>query len=164
MRNRYPDEEFLTGNALRLYREGFNCAQSVLAAFSPLTGLDEQVAIRIASAFGGGMGRQQEICGVLTGAYMVIGYLYGKPAPDDEAKELIIAMVRELSGRFVKKHGDTHCRVLLGADLNRDEGREFIEKNNLFSVRCEQYVETSCRLLLEIIYQTSSEKKSNVKK
>lgn len=164
MGNSYPDEEELTGNALRLYREGFNCAQSVFAAFSPLTGLDEKVALLTASAFGGGMGRQQEVCGVLTGAYLVIGYMYGKSFPDSEAKEHTIAMVREFSARFSKKHGDTHCRVLLGADMNSDDGKEYIEKNDLFSVRCEQFVETSCRLLLEIIQESSSEKKRNAEK
>lgn len=162
--NKYQDGEELTRNALRLYREGFNCAQSVFAAFSPMTGLDEKVALRTASAFGGGMGRQQEVCGVLTGSYMVIGYIYGKSFPDSEAKEHTIAMVREFSTRFAKKHGHICCSVLLGADMHSDEGKEFIEKNDLFSVRCVQYVETSCRLLLEIIHKASSENKRDAEK
>ncbi len=134
-----------------MFREGFNCAQSILTSFAPFIKLNEHDALRTSSAFGGGMGRQQEICGVLTGAYMVIGCLYGKTtADDDEANERTIELVKDITGRFAALHGNTHCRMLIGADLNTPEGREHIEMNDLFSKRCELYIETVCHLLKEI--------------
>ena len=43
--------------AEKLFYRGCNCAQSVFVAFCDLTGLPEEQAMRLASAFGGGLGR-----------------------------------------------------------------------------------------------------------
>ena len=63
--------------AVRLFREGMNCAQSVFAAFSDVTGIDEELAVRLSSSFGAGMGRMREVCGACSAMFMVAGILYG---------------------------------------------------------------------------------------
>ena len=59
------------------FEAGYNCAQSVLLAFSDLTGLEDKTALAISSSFGAGMGRLREVCGAVSGMFMVAGLLYG---------------------------------------------------------------------------------------
>ena len=56
-----------------LFRKGCNCSQAVVLAFSDVTGLDERTALAVSSSFGGGMGRLREVCGAVSGAFMVAG-------------------------------------------------------------------------------------------
>ena len=58
--------------AQALFLEGCNCAQAVFAAFCDVTGFSRQEAMRLASSFGGGVGRMREICGALSGAFLAI--------------------------------------------------------------------------------------------
>ena len=48
--------------AAELFLSGYNCAQAVAVAFCDVTGLEERQAARMASAFGGGLGRMREVC------------------------------------------------------------------------------------------------------
>ena len=69
------------------FRHGYNCAQSVLLAFAPEIGLDEVTTLKLASSFGGGMGRLREVCGAVSAMFMVAGVLKGYTSPtDDESK------------------------------------------------------------------------------
>ena len=45
--------------AAELFLQGYNCAQAVAVAFCDVTGWDEAFACRLASSFGGGLGRQR---------------------------------------------------------------------------------------------------------
>ena len=63
--------------ARALFEQGYNCAQAVFLAFCDETGFDEKTAARIASSFGGGMGRLREVCGAVSGMFLVLGTLYG---------------------------------------------------------------------------------------
>jgi len=105
-------------DAVACFNEGFNCAQAVLSAYCEQFGLDRETALRIACGLGGGMGRLQETCGAVSGAYLVIGLKSGQCAKDDAAaKEKTYALVQEFARRFEAKNKSTNCRVLLGADL-----------------------------------------------
>ena len=107
------------------FEGGYNCSQSVLAAMCEELGLEREMALKAACGFGGGMGRQQETCGALSGAIMLIGLKYGKVLPDDNtAKEKTYTLVYELAERFREKHGSTLCRDLLGVDLLTGEKEE----------------------------------------
>ena len=63
--------------AVRLFREGCNCSQAVFTAFSDVTGIEKNTALRMSSSFGGGMGRLREVCGALSGAFLAAGCLFG---------------------------------------------------------------------------------------
>ena len=120
--------------AVELFVEGYNCAQAVAAAFGDLTGLDEKTAARMASCFGGGMGRMREVCGAVSGALMVLGIAEGYSEPKDTAaKSIHYARVREFADRFKEKCtqggqcGSIVCRDLLaGASLSNEAGGEEI--------------------------------------
>ena len=105
------------------YRErGYGCAQTVLATFAQDYGLSEEAALRISAGFGSGMGRMCEVCGALTGAFMVIGLKYGKVVTDDVKngtnKETTYRLVADLAKKFEEKNGSIYCRELIGHDLS----------------------------------------------
>ena len=100
--------------AFELFKSGYNCAQAVAVAFCDLTGLTETQAARIASSFGGGMGRMREVCGAVSGMFMVLGLLYGydDPKADTEKKQLYTD-VQALAEEFKKDAGSIICRDIL---------------------------------------------------
>ena len=94
---------------------GYNCAQSIALAFSDMTGLDKEVLSKIACTFGGGMGRLREVCGALSGVFMITGLLYGYFEPEEgEVKAEQYRKIQELGKRFREKNGSMICRELLG--------------------------------------------------
>ena len=100
--------------AAELFLNGYNCAQAVAVAFSDITGLDEQLSARLASSFGGGMGRMREVCGAVSGMLMVVGVLYGYDTPgDDGAKKAQYTLVQSLAEQFRQENGSIICREIL---------------------------------------------------
>ena len=100
--------------AAELFTQGYNCAQSVAAAFCDVTGLHEKIAARMASPFGGGMGRMREVCGAVSGMYLVLGWLYGYDTPgDDVSKKALYADVQAMGARFREQAGSIVCREIL---------------------------------------------------
>jgi C_GCAxxG_C_C family probable redox protein len=97
------------------FRRGYNCSQSVAAAFAPVLGMDEATALRAASGFGGGVGRMREVCGAFLGLTMVIGMVYADPA-DPQDKSRIYGIVQELAQQYRAQNGGNSivCRELLG--------------------------------------------------
>ena len=100
--------------AARLFLEGYNCSQAVMVAFTDLTGLDKKMAARMASSFGGGMGRMREVCGAVSGMLMVAGILYGyDDISDAGAKREHYRLVQDLAGQFREQVGSIVCRDIL---------------------------------------------------
>ena len=100
--------------AAELFLKGYNCAQAVAVAFCDVTGLDADFAARMASSFGGGMGRMREVCGAVSGMLMVAGLLYGYDTPgDDVSKKKHYTLVQALSGKFREETGSIVCREIL---------------------------------------------------
>ena len=101
--------------AIELFFEGANCAQAVFAAFAPLTGVEEALALRLSAPFGGGIGRQREVCGAVSGMCMAAGVLYGyDDIADEEAKKAHYRLIQELCAAFRERFGTIICRELLG--------------------------------------------------
>ena len=100
--------------AAELFLNGYNCAQAMLVAYSDVTGLEEDFSARLASSFGGGMGRMREVCGAVSGMLMVAGLLYGYETPgDDVSKKAHYTLVQELSAQFRAEAGSIVCREIL---------------------------------------------------
>ena len=53
------------------FLKGYNCSQSVVAAFAPQLGLPEEMALRLSAGFGAGIGRMREVCGAFCGVVTV---------------------------------------------------------------------------------------------
>ena len=97
-----------------LFLEGYNCAQSVVLAFAVEMGIPKETAARIASSFGGGLGRLREVCGCVSGMAIVAGELLGYSGPETgKPKADHYALIQELAEEFRKKNGSIICRDLL---------------------------------------------------
>lgn len=101
--------------AINLFEEGYNCAQAVFGAFSEETGMDLETAVKFASAFGGGMGRLREVCGAVSGMFMVLSVLEGYTSPTAKEEKMdLYKKVQGLAEKFKEKNGGTYiCRELL---------------------------------------------------
>lgn len=130
---------------------GYNCAQSVLSAFTKQLNIDDETALKLASGFGAGMGRTQGTCGALTGAYMVLGLKYGKQVPDDNSNDKVAGMIQDLMRKFESEHGFTNCSDLLNVDLKTTEGQFAFNEKKLHSTVCTHCVNSAVNLLEEIM-------------
>lgn len=107
--------------AVSLFKEGYNCSQSVFLAFEDLHHFDRSTAARLSSSFGGGMGRLREVCGTVTGMFLVLGVLYGYEEPKNFTKKSEhYTRVQELAKAFEESHGSIICRELLGLNVKRE--------------------------------------------
>jgi len=147
--------------AERLFREGYNCAQAVLCAFSDVTGIDRAASARMASSFGGGLGRLRETCGTVSAAALVLGIARGYDDPGDyEAKKRHYALVREFAARFREIHGGIVCRELLaGACLQHAAGGDPEPRGEAFYEKrpCPRLVADAARILEEMLEETPEE-------
>ena len=137
--------------AQRYFREGYNCAQSVLLAFGDLTGLEEDVAAKLASSFGGGLGRMREVCGAVSGAAMVLGALYG--GDDHKDKTAAYTEVRKFADVFREHHGTIVCRELLHKLPGEKEGPQASERNAEFYAKrpCARLVFDAAQILEDML-------------
>lgn len=108
--------------ALSYFHKGYNCAQSVFAAFAKQVGLDEASALRLSSGFGAGVGRMRGMCGAFSGLTMAAGYCEGNLTGKADEKEQIFALVRRLAQLFKEEFGSLECRRLLNQDERLQEG------------------------------------------
>lgn len=100
--------------AAELFKQGYNCAQAVAVAYCDLTGQTPKEAAMMASSFGGGLGRQREICGAVSGMALVLGMLEGYYEPEDnEGKKNQYALIQKLSDIFRQEAGSILCRDIL---------------------------------------------------
>ena len=137
--------------AADLFLEGYNCAQAVAVAFTDLTGLDRKMAAKMASPFGGGMGRMREVCGAVSGMYMVLGALYGYDNSDaDSHKKELYKQVQALAEKFKEENGSIICREILknppSDPIPSPRTAEYYAKRP-----CARMVMTAARLMDEFI-------------
>ena len=153
--------------AQRLFKEGYNCAQAVFAAYSDIYGVDTQTALRIASSFGGGMGRMREVCGALSGAFMVAGLENGSVEGSDSAgKKANYDLVNVIANEFKKVNGTIICRELLGIDKkNQGCTQESVDTTpeerspEYYKKRpCEQMVTLCAQIIEDIILKPKKER------
>jgi C_GCAxxG_C_C family probable redox protein len=137
--------------ALSRFAEGFNCSQAVLSAYAVRFGLDDETALKIASGFGGGMGRMAGTCGVVTGAFMVLGLKYGAALPDRDAKEKVYVRIREFADRFKARNVSLVCKDLLGCDISTAEGYSVAKERNLIATTCPKFVRDAAEILEEML-------------
>ena len=139
-------------DAVAMFKTGFNCSQSVLAPFGPELGLERELCLRVACAFGGGMGRQGRTCGAVSGALMVIGLKHGQISLDDpEAKLRTYALAKKLMDAFVARNKSPDCRDLLGCDLSTEEGLKKAMAMNFHTEICPKFVKDSAEILEQIL-------------
>jgi C_GCAxxG_C_C family probable redox protein len=130
------------------FRNGYNCAQAVLAAYAPTVGIAPDIALRITAGMGGGMGRLQEVCGAVSASFLVLGSrLAAHSATDPATKDLVYAQVQEFARQFRSLHGTINCRELLKCDLNTEEGRNEHARENQRELICMHCVRNASEIL-----------------
>ena len=136
--------------AVEYFSNNFNCSQGVFTAFATELGMDEKLALKISTNFGGGE-RKGELCGAVAGALMVLGLKYGHcDSADAESKAKSYAVSEEFMNRFIARNGSVVCRELLGYDLTKPEDMKVIGEQNLFRTVCPKMVESAAKILDEM--------------
>ena len=133
------------------FLSGYNCAQSVLLSFADDLKFSKELAQKMAAGFGGGMGKQQETCGAVTGAIMVLGLLKGEEVNNnDELKASSYGAVKDLIRDFVAEYKTTKCRDLIGCDLNTPEGSAKFEEEKIMENICADCVEKAVQIVEDL--------------
>lgn len=135
--------------AEQLFRDGYNCAQAVFGAYADLFGFDEETAMRIASSFGGGIGRLREVCGAVSGMMLVCGMKRGCAVNDDPAaKKEHYALVQKLAAEFREQNGAIVCRELLALPSGASEPTPEARTEKYYQRRpCAHYVRTAAEIV-----------------
>ena len=108
-------------DAVKLFMDGYNCAQAVAGAFAERFGMDKKQVMRLVQPLGAGIGRQREVCGAVTGMCAVLGMAEGSDVPDAESKKAVYEATRALCGEFREQNGSIICRELLGLEQKHDQ-------------------------------------------
>ena len=148
--------------AVALFKEGFNCSQSVVAAFADQYGFTHEQALRMSASFGGGIGRMRETCGAACGLFMLAGLETGAvEGADRDGKARNYAVVQELAEEFKRRNGALKCADLLGLSkkepvVSTPEARtaQYYAKRP-----CVKMVEEAARIWCEYLEKSSLEAK-----
>ena len=141
--------------AVEYFENGFCCSQAVFTTFATEYGISEEMALKIATQFGGGA-RKGEMCGSVSGALMALGLKYGfSDGTAQEEKELAHQKAEEFMNRFIEKKGTVVCRELLKHDLSRAGELEICRELGIFKTICPEMI----RCAAEIAEQMLGEEK-----
>jgi C_GCAxxG_C_C family probable redox protein len=140
----------LEKRAVDIFKGGLNCAQSALLALGEEWG--HTVDARIASCYGGGIGRTGAHCGILTGSLMALGLLIGTADGSDlERKESAVRLARKFMGEFRELAGTLNCRDLVGVDPSTPEGHADMSRRNVKGTICIPLMEKTMALMVDFV-------------
>ncbi len=107
--------------AAAFFEDGYNCAQAVTLAFADVLEMEEEALAKLASSFGGGMGRLREVCGAVSAMFLVYGMTRGYSQPEDvEGKRQQYKMIQKMAAEFESRHGSIVCREILKKPMGKD--------------------------------------------
>lgn len=139
--------------AAELFQQGYNCSQSVFLAFCDEYGMEKDVALKLSSSFGGGMGRLREVCGAVTGMFMVAGMLYGYTNPKDQvSKTEHYQRIQQLAKEFEDENHSIICRELLGLGKGKDSPIPEVRSAEYYKKRpCVELVAMAAQIMEQYI-------------
>lgn len=133
-------------------KKGYSCSQAVLSAFAERFGLTQEQALKLAAPFAGGIGRQSQVCGAVSGGLMVIGLKYGHTdGGSAEAKEVSLLVTRRFCERFKQRHDSMICTELLGYDLGQPGVYKQVQDAGIFINVCRELVRDAAEMVVEMI-------------
>lgn len=136
------------------FRGGYNCAQSVLLTLQDMWDVKPPLEPKVASAFGGGIGRRGALCGALTGGVIAIGLKYGSNKPNSKDREPAYSLALEFYNRFEKDCSGVSCWHLIGFDLTNAKELESARNSNVFSEKCVHFIEKAIKNAIDITSKT----------
>lgn len=138
--------------AVQYFKDGLSCSQAILLTYSTKYGLDNETAIRLGTGFSGGLARNAEVCGAVTGAIGVIGLKHGMVRlGEDHAKAQTFKVVNKFIKEFREKHDSIICRDLVGCDISTEKGRKIAVDENRFKTLCPEFVRTAAEALENVL-------------
>lgn len=143
------ETELRTQKAVSLFEQGYNCAQSVFMAYADIFGVERELAAKLPTSFGGGMGRLREVCGALSGAFMLLGLKY--PFTDVHNKALKnenYKKVQAVAGAFKQEMGSYICADLLHI---RREAQHYVSADRTKAYYAERPCSKCVRVAAEIV-------------
>ena len=145
--------------AMANFMKGYNCSQSIVLAFADVLDMDEKTLSKLSSSFGGGMGRLREVCGSVSGMFMVAGLLYGYDGPETgQVKADHYARIQELAHRFEEKNGSIVCRELLGLNVKHDAPVPEARTSEYYKKRpCPEIIGDAAEILEQYIKENTKE-------
>lgn len=149
-----------TERAVALFKSGYNCSQSVFAAFCDKFGMPQELALKVSAGLGGGVGRMREVCGAMSGAAMLAGMVYGATdGSDREAKALTYEKVQEIAAEFKKTNPSIVCRELLGLSKKAPTPSNPEERTAEYYKKrpCVQIVEDAAKAAEKILFTDAKE-------
>jgi C_GCAxxG_C_C family probable redox protein len=150
-----------SNDAMDLFAQGFNCAQSILYTYGKVYFKENKDALKLASGFGAGITYRGELCGAVSGSLMVIGLLYGYSDKEmDLEKEMTYRISHELIETFEKINGSVICNQLVKYEINTTEGLDYARKNNLFK-NCPDFIKSASEILDSLIQKYPTSKLAN---
>lgn len=146
--------------AMELFEEGYNCAQSVFLAFEDMYEMDRKTALKLSSSFGAGMGRLREVCGSVSGMFMVAGMLYGYDDPKaTDVKTAHYARIQELAADFEAQNRSIVCRELLGLNVKKQEPTPEARTEEYYKKRpCKELVGMAAEIMEQYVVANSFDK------
>lgn len=142
----------LADKAVERFLSGYNCAESVLLTGCEMLGIESEITPKIATGFGGGIGRQGSVCGALSGAVMALGLKLGRmKAEDTESRERTYAASLQLYKEFEKEFGSAICYELIGCDLTNPEQRKRFHEMNVAKEKCAKFVHKATSILVDLV-------------
>jgi len=148
-----PELSVKQRQAVELFKNDYNCSQSVFSVFSEEMGIKKDLALKLSSPFGAGIAYMQETCGAVSGALMAIGLKYGKGENGtNEDKAFAYDLSHHFMAEFKKKHNTICCHELLnGLNMSTPEGMAKIMELDYFRIRCARYVMDAVKITEKII-------------
>lgn len=146
--------------SVELFKSGYNCSQSVVAAFADLYDIDMTQALKIASSFGGGIGRMRETCGAACGIFILAGLDCGSVDPkDNKGKSDNYKVVQQLAEEFKKRNGSINCGELLGLRKKAEITHIAEERTEAYYAKrpCSMMVEEASRIFSEYLEHKKSD-------
>ena len=136
------------------FEAGYNCSQAVVLAFADMTDVDKESMLKLASSFGGGMGRLREVCGAVSGMFMICGLLYGCDEAKSPDKAEHYKRIQELAKRFETETGSIICRTILGLPDGKDDYKPSERTPQYYKKRpCKTMVGIAAEILEEFIQE-----------
>jgi C_GCAxxG_C_C family probable redox protein len=137
--------------ALALFNSGFNCSQSVAAAYAEDLGMSRSDVLRLSAAFGGGIGRTGQTCGAVSGALMVLGMKHGMTEANAQAKDRMYVIAQDFLKRVQAHQSSLLCNDILGEDITTAEGRASMRQRNTHASVCSPLIADITVMLDEML-------------
>lgn len=140
--------------AVELFKQGYNCAQSVCGAFADLYGLSLEQGLRVSASFGGGIGRMRMTCGAACGMFVLAGLECGcTDGADREGKEANYRVVQQLAEEFSRRMGALTCAELLGLGREKQHDPKPEARTEKYYQKrpCVKTVEETARIYAEYL-------------